>query len=164
MTIFIVCIILGGVVVGIWIYDYYCQKQVYSFWKLENLYSSLLSDMNIDFRDETIHPENIIHISKSISQFVYTLIYHTKHINTLHKEEKETLIALYQNFHSDLDIWIKRHMSEIEKLSESLEESAQKTQIIEWKSLILLSKTQLDSYIEDLGYTHSSEKRVRLQK
>lgn len=55
-------------------------------------------------------------------------------------------------------------MSEIEKLSESLEESAQKTQIIEWKSLILLSKTQLDSYIEDLGYTHSSEKRVRLQK
>ena len=114
--------------------------------RLMNLYSSVLSDMNMDFRDNAIWVLNIGEISKSIKNF-------SNEINKLQKEiqkepltEQEWLINLIQEFTANLHLWIERHVSELEIVENTIEKI--ETQDV-WKKWALeLATSRLVSHIK----------------
>ncbi len=78
-----------------------------------NLYSSLLSDMNVDYRDTKITPENIGQIRASLMNFTTQIEQTAKYAKFLGESDKKWLTEIVTEFRAALIIWIRRHESEL---------------------------------------------------
>lgn len=85
-----------------------------------NMYSSVLSDMNIDFQNERVWAKNISEISKSIIIFSNEITAIGKNILNESTENQKWLIEIIQEFNSNLHLWIDRHANELAVLESSI--------------------------------------------
>lgn len=86
-----------------------------------NYYSSLISDMNVDYRDAKISPENIRNISTSISNFTSQVEKLTPLAKNSERETQKWFIWLIDEFQTALSLWTERHADEIQLYESSLE-------------------------------------------
>lgn len=70
-----------------------------------NYYSSLISDMNVDYRDKKIAPENIRNISTSISNFTSQVEKLTPLAKNSERETQKWFIWLIDEFQTALSLW-----------------------------------------------------------
>lgn len=116
--------------------------------RLMNLYSSILSDMNIDFRDQWIWARNLSDISKSIQNFSSEVDILSKHIRKENPENQKWLVEILQEFNTNLHIWIDRHAIELIELETSISEF-KKTHNSE-KYILELTEKRLENHIKIL--------------
>lgn len=88
--------------------------------RLMNLYSSVLSDMNIDYRDTKIWVQNIRDIGASIIHLSEEIQETSNGISREHLEDQRWLVDLIQEFTRELDLWMRRHASEMEIVAENM--------------------------------------------
>jgi hypothetical protein len=142
MLIFIlfIAIIIGGV---LWL-----SKPSFEVRKsrLINLYSSVLSDMNMDFRDNTIWAVNITNITGSIRYFADEVNQLQTLVLKQNQENQKWLIDLMQEFTTNLHLWIERHASELQILDSTIQ-TIETSDIWEQSALELASK-RLESHIQ----------------
>ncbi len=114
--------------------------------RLMNLYSSVLSDMNMDFRDTNIWAINIGNITESIRHFADEV----NKLQTIalkqNPENQKWLTDLIQEFTTNLHLWIERHASELQILDSTIQ-TMETTHIWEQSALELASK-RLESHIQ----------------
>ena len=79
-----------------------------------NMYSSVLSDMNLDYQNTTISIENIRNIAKSILNFSCEIKTITTQVEQLSEENKKWLFMMISEFSQNLTLWINRHMDELQ--------------------------------------------------
>lgn len=107
-----------------------------------NLYSSVLSDMNIDFRDWKIHNTNIHEISRSIQNLANEIDDTAKGIIHESVHNQEWLTGIINEFNIQLRIWIDRHTDELETIeSEIYSTTSEKNSE---KAVLELAYTRLD--------------------
>ena len=109
-----------------------------------NLYSSVLSDMNMDFRDISVSAMAILEISRSIQHLTDEITRTRGDIDSWKQEEKKWMIDIIEEFSTVLKIWIHRHIHELEKVEESL--ANQKTEKLSEKAILDLAQTRLESH------------------
>ena len=158
-------------------FRYWKIKKAVAKYKIEKeriarIYSSVISDMNMDFRDKIIVPQKIIDIEKWISYFsneIKTL--YQNYRNILFTENEVRVIAnprmlkpykdfLIQewiwltecitSFSRDLDTWITRHHSELLELKNSVDTQAKNTNSIEWKAALGLTEERISKLSEEI--------------
>ena len=102
------------IIIAIWV-SFYFTKPSFEVQKsrLINMYSSVLSDMNIDFRDNWIWVVNIVDISQSIRNFSNEVLRMRDCIRDTENTEQEWLVNLIEEFNTNLHLWIERHASEL---------------------------------------------------
>jgi hypothetical protein len=88
--------------------------------RLMNLYSSVLSDMNMDYRDSTIGVQNIWDIGASIVHLSNEITKTSKGISGESGENQKWLVDLIGEFTRELDLWMHRHASELEIVTTNL--------------------------------------------
>lgn len=86
-----------------------------------NLYSSVLSDMNIDFRDGRVHTTNIHEISKSIQNLAHEIENTAKNIEKESPENQKWLTGIISEFNRELRMWIDRHTDELETIESEIQ-------------------------------------------
>lgn len=111
--------------------------------ELENLYSSALSDMNVDFSSDNISPKNIENIGKSVNAFQKKMEKFYEKYSYYTEPEKSNFLKIIEDFHKDLELWMKRHQTELEKYIETIEIEAEKAQAREWKNALELAIARL---------------------
>ena len=114
--------------------------------RLMNLYSSVLSDMNLDYRDSTIWAVNIVEISKSIINFSKEIDIINDTIKNEKPEDQKWLIDIIEEFTRELHLWIDRHESELEWIQENI--ATFQTEDSTAKSVLKLASKRLESHIE----------------
>lgn len=114
MTVFLLFLILG--------FGGYILFFRFSFQKnrLESLYSSLLSDMNVDFQDNAMAPQNLANIAISLENFIAEIESIVPHFHTLSDENQKYVFDTLRSFQNDLSLWLSRHQSEITLLEKSI--------------------------------------------
>ncbi len=108
-----------------------------------NLYSSVLSDMNQDFRDNDMRARDIHMISKSIAHLTDEIEKYWKIIHTAPIDDKKWLAQMIDEYRIQLRLWIDRHASELdilEKEISSLQSNSQSE-----KSVLELSQQRLEN-------------------
>lgn len=124
----------------------YCFKHFVPLVKsseLENLYSSALSDMNVDFSSDNISPKNLENIWKSVNAFQEKMEKFYEKYSRYSDSEKSNFVKIIENFHNDLELWMKCHQSELEKYIETVEIEAEKAQAKDWKKVLELAIAHL---------------------
>jgi hypothetical protein len=86
-----------------------------------NYYSSLISDINVDYRDKKISPENIRNISTSISNFTSQVEKLAPLAKNSERETQKWFIWLIDEFQKALSLWTERHADEILLYESNLE-------------------------------------------
>lgn len=81
--------------------------------RLMNMYSSLMSDMNIDYGSTEIGIENIRNLSRSILNFSEEISKMAKQVTKENEEEKKWLTEMIIEFSSNLKLWMNRHIDEL---------------------------------------------------
>ena len=109
-----------------------------------NLYSSVLSDMNIDFRDKKIHATNISEISKSIQNLTHEIEALGKEISKGTPENQQWLLGIIEEFNTHLRMWIDRHTDELESIESMIKN--QETEKPSEKSVLELAYTRLENH------------------
>ncbi len=89
--------------------------------RLMHLYSSLISDMNLDFKSADIGAINISEISKSILNFSNEIEVMSKMAKDQSKEDQKWLLDIVEEFSSHLQLWIDRHESELTVVENTIE-------------------------------------------
>lgn len=142
MLIFIlfIAIIVGGV---LWL-----SKPSFAVRKdrLMNLYSSVLSDMNMDFRDANIWAVNIGNITESIRHFADEVSQLQALVLKQNPENQKWFIDLIQEFTTHLHLWIERHASELQIIDSTIQTI--KTSDIWEQSALKLASKRLESHIQ----------------
>lgn len=81
--------------------------------KFLNYFSSVLSDMNVDYKDTQISAENIANISASIANFTTQVEHLTPLAKKSDKETQSWFVGLIDEFYHSLSLWTERHADEI---------------------------------------------------
>jgi len=113
--------------------------------RLENLYSSLLSDMNIDLSEHTITPQNIQDITKS-------MLYFSDEVSLLARLSKNTsldnqrwLVDIIEAFNTSLKLWMSRHEDELLLQQREIQGQIHTTDTQTGKAALELASKRLDS-------------------
>ena len=112
--------------------------------RIMNLYSSVLSDMNIDLHDSEIHASNISDISKSIQNLTHEIEDVARHITKESSENQKWLIGIINEFNTHLRMWIDRHTDELESIESMIKN--QETEKPSEKSVLELAYTRLENH------------------
>lgn len=141
--------ILWIIIIAIWV-SFYFAKPSFEVQKsqLMNIYSSVLSDMNVDFRDNWIWVVNIVDISQSIKNFSNEILKMRDRIHDTENIEQEWLVSLIEEFNTHLHLWIKRHASELKIQDDIIWEI--NTPNISEKSVLELASKRLENQIKIL--------------
>lgn len=113
--------------------------------RLLNMYSSVLSDMNMDYKDTKIGAENIRNIAKSILNFSWEIKIVSTQIAKESEENKKWLFEIISEFSDNLSLWIHRHMDELKITKEQIANTTPR----EHPTLELIEK-RLDMQVENL--------------
>lgn len=148
--------------------------QLYSSEKIDllRMYSSVVSDMNVDFVDQEINPEKIIDIEQGIrnlgSSIASIYILYRDMLRSkvnLYTFSDQTIRANYQNFLTqewlwlteciasfsrDLDTWMTRHHSELVQLKDSVNTQMKSTNMVEWKAALGLTEERISKLSEEI--------------
>ncbi|GAB0174761.1 MAG: hypothetical protein HHAS10_06400 [Candidatus Altimarinota bacterium] len=100
-----------------------------------NYYSSVLSDLNMDYRDMGISPENITHIAGSISNFSERVNSLAPEIKKSSKEIQVWFIDIIDEFYKEVALWTERHADEIVLYEKSLPEGDPTIQLLKTRLL-----------------------------
>lgn len=92
-----------------------------------NLYSSLLSDMNVDYRDQKMTPQNIVNIAQSLQNLTDDIETSSRHIQKQSAENQRWLVDLIQELDQNLKLWIDRHTDEIDLYIQDIEKNTPRT-------------------------------------
>ena len=111
--------------------------------RLMNLYSSVLSDMNIDYRDTKIWVQNIRDISASIVHLSEEIQETSRGISGESTNDQRWLVDLIGEFSRELDLWMHRHASEMEIVTESLTDTLSESPTLDLMTVRL--QTQIDA-------------------
>ncbi len=114
-----------------------------------HLYSSLISDMNLDFKSADIGAINISEISKSILNFSNEIEVMSKMAKDQSKEDQKWLLDIVEEFSSHLQLWIDRHESELTVVENTIE--GIETQDAWQKWALKLASKRLESHIQVLA-------------
>jgi hypothetical protein len=112
--------------------------------RIMNLYSSVLSDMNIDFRDGRAHAVNIHDISQSILNLANEIENTAKHINQESPDNQKWLTDIILEFNTQLRLWIDRHTDELETIEDTIRNTGSEKP--SEKSILELTHTRLESH------------------
>lgn len=112
--------------------------------RIMNMYSSVLSDMNIDFTDGNISATNITNISTSIQNLADELEKTGKDIKKESIENQKWLLGIIEEFNTQLRIWIDRHTDELESLESEI--SLQNSEKPSEKAVLELVHTRLENH------------------
>jgi hypothetical protein len=115
--------------------------------RIMNLYSSLLSDMNLDYRSNDTAATNVVEIGKSILNFSREIT-DINHPEKLSEAEQKWLTDIITEFTDALDLWMNRHADELNLVAEKVEN--QETDLIEGRSALELAGTRLEVQIGNL--------------
>lgn len=115
---------------------------------LLNLYSSLLSDMNVDYRGMDMWVENIRNISRSIENFTDEVESLSKSLSKQSPEDQKWFLSLLEEFHQNLTLWISRHISELSLYEKEVEKISHQTSDESWKWVIRLSEKRIQNQIQ----------------
>lgn len=115
--------------------------------RIMNLYSSLLSDMNLDYRSNDTAAGNVVEIGKSILNFSREIT-DINHPEKLTEADQKWLTDIITEFTDALDLWMNRHADELKLIVEKVEN--QETPLIEGKSALDLAGTRLEVQIGNL--------------
>ncbi len=77
------------------------------------MYSSLLSDMNQDYRDMRISPENLQNLASSIRILSREVHGMAKIVEKSHPAEQKWLLSMIDEFAQNIRLWIDRHATEL---------------------------------------------------
>ncbi|MBP9780172.1 hypothetical protein KBD33_06175 [Candidatus Gracilibacteria bacterium] len=145
----ILYLILGTIIIAIGV-SFYFVKPSFEVQKsqLMNIYSSVLSDMNVDFRDNGIGVVNIVDISQSIKNFSNEILKMRHRIHDTENTEQEWLVNLIEEFNNNLHLWIERHASELKIQDDIIGEI--NTPNISEKSVLELASKRLENQIKIL--------------
>lgn len=116
--------------------------------RLMNFYSSILSDMNVDFRDQWIWAHNLSEIWESIQNFANEVDTISEYIRKGKPENQKWFIEMLQEFNNNLHLWIDRHVDELVELEISISEL--ETTHNSEKSILELTEKRLNSHIQIL--------------
>lgn len=109
------------------------------------MYSSLLSDMNMDYKNMEIGVENIRSLSRSILNFSSEVQKMSKQVKWEDEIEQKWLTDIINEFSQNLKLWINRHMSELNTTEANIEKAP------EWDAPALaLARNRLDIQIQSL--------------
>lgn len=113
--------------------------------RLMNMYSSLLSDMNVDYKNMEIGVENIRSLSRSILNFSSEVQKMSKQVKWEDEIEQKWLTDIINEFSQNLKLWMGRHMSELNVTEINIEKTP------EWDAPALaLARNRLDIQIQSL--------------
>lgn len=115
---------------------------------LMNLYSSLLSDMNVDYRGMDMWVENIRNISRSIENFTDEVESLSKSLSKQSSEDQKWFISLLEEFHQNLTLWISRHISELFLYEKEVEKISNQVSDESGKWVIRLSEKRIQNQIQ----------------
>ena len=140
--------------------------------KMQYIYSSIISDMNIDFWDGNIAPDKIIDIENGIKNYaswVKGLFVSYKKVKSMERclvsfpdqkvyflykdfltQEWIWLTECIASFSRDLDTWMTRHHSELVQLKDSVHAQARTTDIAEWKAALGLTEERISKLSEEI--------------
>lgn len=85
-----------------------------------NMYSSVISDMNLDHANNDIWSINIYNISQSIINFTSELEKMIPKIQEQSKDNKQWLTSLIKEFNLHLQIWLDRHADELQIMEDTI--------------------------------------------
>ncbi|MBX9809784.1 hypothetical protein K2X92_05330 [Candidatus Gracilibacteria bacterium] len=88
--------------------------------RLMNMYSSVISDMNLDHANNDIGSINIYNISQSIINFTSELEKMIPKIQEQSKDNKQWLTSLIKEFNLHLQIWLDRHADELQIMEDTI--------------------------------------------
>ncbi len=113
--------------------------------RIMNIYSSVLSDMNMDYWDTSIGIENIRNITKSILNFSWEIKIVLTQVKQASEENKKWLLEIISEFSENLTLWIRRHTDELQITKEQILDE------IPWENpTIELIEKRLDIQIKNL--------------
>ncbi len=113
--------------------------------RIMNIYSSVLSDMNMDYWDTSIGIENIRNITKSILNFSWEIKIILTQVKKESEENKKWLLEIISEFSENLTLWIRRHTDELQITKEQILDE------IPWEnSTIELIEKRLNIQIKNL--------------
>ncbi len=116
--------------------------------RLMNMYSSLMSDMNIDYGSTEIGIENIRNLSRSILNFSEEISKMAKQVTKENEEEKKWLTEMIIEFSSNLKLWMNRHIDELAITENLMQEESL------WESpALVLARKRLELLIDNLKST-----------
>jgi hypothetical protein len=146
----------------------YNQKKI----KMERIYSSVVSDMNIDFRDSFIAPTKIMDIEMwvhNLSNEIIDIYKSYKWVILIEKSIKSFtgkktkssyqdfltqewlwLTEYITSFSRDLDTWMTRHHSELVQLQSSVGAQARTMDIVEWKAALGITEERISRLSEEI--------------
>ena len=154
-------------------YQFSTVVQKYKKEKIDllRIYSSVVSDMNVDFSNQKISPEKII----DIEHWIRNLTWCISNIYAIYKkmlilkgnlrvfsDQKRTnyqdfltqewiwLTECIASFSRDLDTWMTRHHSELVQLKDSVHAQARTTDIAEWKAALGLTEERISRLSEEI--------------
>lgn len=107
-----------------------------------NMYSSVLSDMNVDYRDAKIGVQNIRDISTSIVHLSEEITKMSKGISEESEENQKWFVDLIREFSRELDLWMGRHASELEIVTDTLSDTVTESPALDLMTTRL--QTQID--------------------
>ncbi len=123
MTTITLFLILGIVLIIVWFITVMFMPGLWNGDKevLLQYYSSLLSDMNVDYKDKKISPENIEKITESMRNMTKQVEKIAPQIEKSDEATKKWFIGIIDEFHDALSLWTERHADEISAYESALE-------------------------------------------
>lgn len=113
--------------------------------RLMNMYSSLMSDMNLDYRNMEIGIENIRNLSRSILNFSGEVEKISEQVKWEDEIDQKWLTDIINEFSQNLKLWMSRHMSELNVTEMNIGKAP------EWNTPALtLARKRLDVQIQNL--------------
>lgn len=122
--------------------------------KILRTYSSLLSDMNIDYRSTGIAPTSILEIRRSLIAFTREIESMNRSIHDHSPHDQKWLLDMIVEFRRELTLWMARHETE---LGIEIDRVAQ----VESETLSPSSSAALDLATERLTLQIAGLERVR---
>jgi hypothetical protein len=126
-----------------------------------NYYSSVLSDMNVDYRDMKISPENIRNIGVSISNFSKKVEDLTPRVKESSRETQTWFIEIIDEFYRGLSLWTERHADEIDTYERHITDDSPALSLMKVR---LASQRENMRNVIDEGNPHTESQNILLHK
>lgn len=135
-------------------WDYFKEKV-----NIMRIFSSFLTDLKLDKTDKNMNPTNIENTRNNILYFskrlvkIQELYAYNKKINKNfdeNEEEKTYILEVVKIFNESMNNWLDFYKSELENLTESLQDKEQQTKNIAFKRALDLQRRRINMYSQKM--------------